>query len=102
MASGNILGGLLGGLATGKAVKDARDDRKQTATSLEELNQRVGRGEMGPDFVGPIRPLGSRSKGGPINKTGLYLLHKHEEVIPADEVKKRKSARKTSRSSGRR
>jgi hypothetical protein len=102
MPAGDVLGSLLGGIAAGKAAKDARNDKRATATSLEDLNQRVGRGEMGPDFVGPMRPLGSRSKGGPINKTGFYLLHRGESVESAADVKKRKSARKTPRSSGRR
>lgn len=37
----------------------------------------MGGGGMG------MRLLGSFSKGGPIPETGLYLLHKGEEVIPA-------------------
>jgi len=37
----------------------------------------------GVSFFGP-KILGSLSKGGPISETGPYLLHKGEEVIPAD------------------
>lgn len=44
----------------------------------------------------------SLKKGGRIPKTGIYRLHKGEEVIPADKVKRIEKKRKATRKSGRR
>ena len=102
MPTGDVIGGLLGGIAQGAAAKKARDTQRKTDDSLESINQAVGRMIQGDEFEGPIRPIGSRKKGGRIKKTGFYLLHKGENVESEQEVKSRKKDRKTSRSSGRR
>jgi len=40
--------------------------------------------------------LGSRKKGGPVKKTGIYLLHKNEYVVPAKSRSAKKASHKRS------
>lgn len=102
MPTMDVVGGFLGGLGKGMAAREGRKSQDETRTDLESLNQKIGRQEMGPDFVGPIRPLRSMKKGGKVRKTGLYLLHEGENVIPAGRKASRKGARKSGRSCSRR
>jgi hypothetical protein len=37
------------------------------------------------------KPIAEMKKGGPIKKTGMYMLHKGEVVVPASVVKGTKS-----------
>ena len=43
------------------------------------------------DRLGNMEIEGSMKKGGMVKKTGVYLLHKGEKVIPANQVKKNKT-----------
>lgn len=51
----------------------------------KKLHQRIGRkvgGEIGRTMARSIPIIGSFKKGGKVHKTGAYLLHKGEKVIP--------------------
>lgn len=45
-------------------------------------------GEKLIDTKDMVKPLGSFKKGGRVPKTGAYILHKDEKVVPAEQVKK--------------
>ena len=51
--------------------------RERIARAEKSLNTNV----FGEPIKQPI--LGSKKKGGPIKKTGIYKLHKGERVVPA-------------------
>lgn len=57
-------------------------------------------GEKPPsEVLKDIKPLGSMKKGGPVKKTGVYQLHKGEQVVPAraaSALGKKKVAKKGS------
>lgn len=83
---------------------------KQARDTMDKAVEDVKR-ELSPPMPAPMQQrkdvlAGSRKKGGRINKTGIYRLHKGEFVLNAQTVKrldkKRGKKRGESRKSGRR
>lgn len=60
-------------------AKEAEDAGKGVAINLQKKKEVID----------------SMAKGGPINKTGLYKLHKGEEVVPADKAESGKLDKKS-------
>lgn len=56
------------------------------------------RARIRPPTILPVRPIvrisGGFRKGGAVKKTGAYILHKNELVVPANKAKKVKSLMK--------
>lgn len=71
---GGKIAGRYGGWAVGKAIHKARTDGIPIAKSAA-----AGVKEVGKNYV---KALGSFKKGGKVHKTGHYLLHKGEFVVP--------------------
>jgi hypothetical protein len=55
-----------------------------------QLGKQAGKavGKMAAKGISKIPILGSLKKGGPIHKTGHYLLHKGEYVLSSKKAKK--------------
>lgn len=108
MAALDIFGGAMRGVASGiqigQGYKDAQkadEDRKELGTRSKKRGPGLPAGAaQGPDENTPEPIMGRLAKGGRIKKTGVYRLHKGEEVITA-RAAKRMSARKSGRRSGR-
>lgn len=82
-AAGRLFGEYVGSKIVGKAVKTVTGRRSKFA-------KKIG-GALGGDFgslsSSGIPIIGSFKKGGKVKKTGAYILHKGERVIP---VRRRK------------
>jgi hypothetical protein len=75
----------------------AMDDSNQRKTPGQSLiDAAVGGYDKGEkkkaDNKKSALNIPSMKKGGKVKKTGLHLLHKGEEVIPANKVKRRKDS----------
>ena len=61
--------------------------------TIAEFQRQYEARRNAPGYVAPqpapgFQVLGEMKKGGMINKTGVYKLHKGEMVVPASKVKK--------------
>lgn len=86
-----VLGAAAGqsiGRRTGKLIAKSTGASKKTTQSYKNLAGALGTayGAAGANFI-PI--LGAFKEGGEVKKTGAYILHKGEEVIPAEKVKEK-------------
>jgi|GEM_PF-3029137 hypothetical protein len=113
---GAFLGGLAGGAAAGLAAKEKGGslvDRFKKAIGKggsrysQEAMEPLPEGQEGPVIPSRVvrEPLPEKRKGGRINKTGAYKLHKGEVVIPSEivsKVQRLTKARKPSRKASRR
>lgn len=65
---------------------------QSTLESGERINPnaRYGdrKGEKRINTSDMVKPLGSFKRGGKVPKTGAYILHKDEKVVPAEQAKK--------------
>jgi hypothetical protein len=83
---GEIVGGDLGKAVLGKIGLKKHG---------EKWGKQLG-GHIGGSLASAVPILGSMKKGGKVYKTGNYLLHKGETVVPAGikVIRFRKSSRK--------
>ena len=79
------------------ATKGLQNVGRQIASNVEQGQKNLQNKKM--NYYGSINSLkgtgkafmGSFDKGGKVQKTGLYKLHKGEKVVTKDEVKQRGS-----------
>lgn len=75
--------GLIKKMVSGANIPALRRERKAAAASkVQALKMEANAGIQSP-FRSAREILGSLKKGGKVNKTGVYLLHKGEKVTPA-------------------
>jgi hypothetical protein len=98
-----MIGALLGAVKKGVTAVGKQVGKGMTANeNSSNLGKLIGSklASLGDEKKGENEKVeGSLRKGGRIKKTGLYRLHKGEEVVPAG---RKKANRKASRSCGRR
>jgi hypothetical protein len=83
----------------GFGMESSRKQKQTDDDPDKQPERKKGRGKGGSGSGGgmswSILPVigkalgfgGSRKKGGPIKKTGVYLIHKNEYVVPAKRSK---------------
>jgi hypothetical protein len=101
MVIGSAISAIGKGLkAAGKHIGKSMAENEGGSNLSRFLGAKIAR--MGDEKKDEETVEGSMRKGGRVKKTGLYRLHKGEEVVPPEKARKaRKSGRKASRSSGR-
>jgi len=94
-ALGSALGKAAG--AVGKNLKGKFGPQQGQSGDQQGGDQQGGgkqKQKRPPMQITPPSVVESKKKGGPVKKTGVYLLHKNEYVVPA---KRRSSGKSTSR-----
>ena len=102
-------GGMASGTGSGRSSKSTSDKVAEgaeeaggkKAIDLDEALRQVKKAEQRDVAPSTSNAASLVRKGGRIRKTGVYVLHKGEVVVPANTAK-RIGKRKTSRKPGRR
>jgi hypothetical protein len=94
MGAGGFLGGLMSGFAN-----ETKDRQKAGKTSIlsrlrKRKNKPAMQGSGNTGAVGAGDVIGSFKKGGRVKKTGKYMLHKGEKVVPKRAKKRGKKSSK--------
>jgi hypothetical protein len=91
MAIGSFLGGGLQGYAD-EATKRKKAGQHGLLRGRKKKAKPSNSGNTGPVGGGDV--IGSFKNGGRVKKTGKYLLHKNEQVVPARKKKRGKRSGK--------
>lgn len=94
-AKGVAKGAAAVGKRVGQQAKNTLKQRFEPGGEQQQKPQRRAPMQITPpNVVGRSGVVGSFKKGGRVRRTGVYLLHQNEHVIPATHAKKA-SRRKT-------